>query len=1281
MNFVHTLAKRIQQASTLLRSGLPPVPQNPSSDQASATRAARLWPGAATGDSDRYILNYLGRHLAAAERWDELHKLVTEGSTEWLDWAEAHRSLKGSYAGFLSDLALAWAHVDAEPGADHVVAGRQLRYALIESTLHSLANNLPGALLVALIQHQIAGWTPATALAYILQMPDERQRGAGLLALAPFLSPDLWPEALAAGFEIQEEFASHDIDDMLRFVPPELVLGENSVVAVLLNIDQRLGIIIANADSLSPSLIAPALTQILAATDDEMRVKALAALAARLPAELWPQALTAALALPSPFREELLPTLVPCVPEASLTFLLDIAESMANCESRSRLLAALGERSHPELNENLSVTVNLTKDESVHARPPGALRDLEVEHELDLIEEEHFSRRLLEITPHLPPQLVPRVLQAVASHWDPDVRAEVLTAILPRLPIDLVDNALTILENVEEGQRAGLLALLSLRLAQNPRRALNLADRIEPGSNRAAALFELAAVVAEDWRAPVEQAGLRALDRAIMDDQYWPAADSISQKLSERTRRRAWQHILAGVRRLHSEEDRARRIRALAGKLPAEFMPEATAIVLAVRDDYARCTALQEMAPYLGQRALLEKALSSADSSESTEESNRQRRDALISMLPHLPADLLPQALAIFQKLRDSSEVAQTLVHLAPYLPDTLLPYILATAAQVADHWGRYWALDELLPHLPTSLLPDALKAIQEHPDPDNQASLLIAIAPRLALEQLSDIVAQAEAITSWDSKRKALSGIAKHLPPDLQARTLEAISQMPDIYNRTQGLVCIAPGIAPGLRARLMATARRLEPYDEAVISAACADDLSPDLRREILQPTLLRLQQTGTPGALSVLSSVLTPDLIPQALTLLETTENPSVDALVGLAPHLTSDQWPRILEMAGVRRDALLALAPHIPVEFWSSVLIRANSDVSTLAALAPHMPLNILLLALSRAEAEQDTDARARQLVALLPHIPSQVKEQALTQICEARSELFGGPEAIALLAGFARACSVALQAQFLTHVLDQAEADTDHDRWCEALCHLAKLLPSSLNPTALSRALALAQAMPDEICTVTAQAALVPCLPAVEQRRVLNALQIEVVTSHWDQAKVRLFLNLVPEPPHDLVAAMMEAIFSLETDNDRLNALAELATALPVDLWATLLRHIEACEKPYERAQWFIRVASLPAARGYALSGRALASVAAIDDRQKRTMLLSALENHWPDWTGVERAAAIAAWPSLLHTLATEPRSELLRNLRESPSLMLAVAGPSALSEAGHALIDVTRWWP
>jgi len=148
----------------------------------------------------RYGLRNLSAHLEAAGRLGDLHTLLgllTPCSSE----APADPDLnayrpgaeftwfmildkEGDVAAYLADIARAWASVDREcmRAPSPTLIGLQCRYALITSTINSLAGNIDRGLLARLLETGL--WTAPRVMAYARRMPDSKHRFRTLLDLA-----------------------------------------------------------------------------------------------------------------------------------------------------------------------------------------------------------------------------------------------------------------------------------------------------------------------------------------------------------------------------------------------------------------------------------------------------------------------------------------------------------------------------------------------------------------------------------------------------------------------------------------------------------------------------------------------------------------------------------------------------------------------------------------------------------------------------------------------------------------------------------------------------------------------------------------------------------------------------------------------------------------------------------------------------------------------------------------------------------------------------------------
>ena len=160
-----------------------------------------------------YGLRHLGAHLLAGGKAKTLCRLLAledRGRNLWFTAQEKENQTTI----FLEDVRRLWAWARAEndcatsQGKGAPYLGVEIRCALIEASLHSLAANVPPQLLALLVQHRL--WTPHQALTYIRHNPDEQQRASALKALLPCLPPELLPEALAAARAIEDAAARAD---------------------------------------------------------------------------------------------------------------------------------------------------------------------------------------------------------------------------------------------------------------------------------------------------------------------------------------------------------------------------------------------------------------------------------------------------------------------------------------------------------------------------------------------------------------------------------------------------------------------------------------------------------------------------------------------------------------------------------------------------------------------------------------------------------------------------------------------------------------------------------------------------------------------------------------------------------------------------------------------------------------------------------------------------------------------------------------------------------------
>ncbi|AFY94413.1 NB-ARC domain-containing protein [Chamaesiphon minutus] len=153
---------------------------------------------------DGYIHAHLAWHLEKAGRSDELHLLLQKVTTRGRNaWYEACLSL-GQNAIFVTDLGRAWQLAEEMYQRDTSQSiGLQVRYALIFSSLNSLAVNIPSQLMAALVKKE--KWSPNQAWIYARQSIKSHSNSEMIRDLAPFLPPMLLSEALVIMSEFQDD--------------------------------------------------------------------------------------------------------------------------------------------------------------------------------------------------------------------------------------------------------------------------------------------------------------------------------------------------------------------------------------------------------------------------------------------------------------------------------------------------------------------------------------------------------------------------------------------------------------------------------------------------------------------------------------------------------------------------------------------------------------------------------------------------------------------------------------------------------------------------------------------------------------------------------------------------------------------------------------------------------------------------------------------------------------------------------------------------------------------
>jgi len=399
---------------------------------------------------DRYGLRHLAAHLEAAGREADLHRLMR---LEWSDgqgeqtrtrfentWHTVHERV-GDTSGYLSDVDRAWQLAErAYAGRQSSSAiGLQCRYALIVSSLSSLAGNIPPALLAALVEKGI--WPGPQGLAYARQMQGPELRTRALAALAPYLNPAERDRALRETLEAARAIGDEwPRSQALAALAPRL--AELGHTAEALEAARAIG-----------SKGYPSLSQ----------SQALAALAPHLTAPLLREALEAVRAIKSEgyrsqYQSQALAALAPRLAELGHPAeALEVARAIGYERDRSQALAALAPHLGPTERDQ-AVREALEAARAIRANQPSGTAQLEAARDR--------SEALAALAPRLAELGHPAEALAVARASG-GYQSQALAALAPRLTAPWLGEALEAAwANKFDESRA--LAALALRLAELP---------------------------------------------------------------------------------------------------------------------------------------------------------------------------------------------------------------------------------------------------------------------------------------------------------------------------------------------------------------------------------------------------------------------------------------------------------------------------------------------------------------------------------------------------------------------------------------------------------------------------------------------------------------------------------------------------------------------------------------------------------------------------------------------------------------------------------------------
>ena len=896
---------------------------------------------------DGYIYNHLTWHLEKAQKIDEIHQLLKEETAEGDNGWYWQCDRKGKTANFVKDVSRAWGIAAAKFTENPTESiSLQCRYALITTSLNSLAGNIPPELMAALVEKEI--WTAAQALAYVRQSKDCQGQAEGLKAIIEYLPASLLPEALDCARGIHPQW----LWQLLNGLAPHLPQG----------------------------LLHQALDCAKAIGDEWLRFQALVSLAPHLPQRLLPQALDFARAIgDESHRADALISLAPHFPEV-LPEALDCARAIGDESKRVKALLGLA----PHLPDVLPEALDCARaigDESHRAdffislapHFPEVLPEA-----LDCARtiEDAFQRssRLEDLARYFP-DVLPEALDAIRGIRHETYRISALFNLAPQLPQGLLDQALDCARAIgDEYYRVQVLVCLSAHLPEVLPEALETARAIGDKFQLVQALVCLSAHLPEVLPEALDCAraigdkfqlvyGLLGLTPHLPD--VLPEALDCARAIGDESKRvqaLVWlsphfpevlPEALDCARAIGDESKRVYALKSLVPHLPQSFLPQVLDALRALRNEYERVYVLKDLGPHfpevLPQVLDVPRAIANEYSRVYALRDHYSGVYFLKNLFPHF-LEVLPEALDVPKPIGDEYSRVYTLLGLVSDFPE-VLPEALDCARAIGHEFYRVYALKDLAPYFP-EVLPEALDAARAIGDEYYRVYALLSLVPHLP-EVLPEAFDCARAIGDESKRVYALVSLASHLP-EVLPEALDAARAIENESNRAEVLLGLAPHFPEVLPEALDCAIAICSEFGKTDALLSLAPHLPQSLLPQALDAARAIGDDTGVIGnglyrssALMGLVPQLPQNLLPEALEVAKTIENKDDRAKVlkMLMEKLTPSSvdfplWQQILDcLASLTRpdflEALPQLAPLI-IKFGGIEALRktvaAVDDVS-------------------------------------------------------------------------------------------------------------------------------------------------------------------------------------------------------------------------------------------------------------------------------------------------------------------------------------------------------------
>lgn len=660
--------------------------------------------------------------------------------------------------------------------------------------------------------------------------------------------------------------------------------------------------------------------------------------------------------------------------------LLEVVENISNKSYQVQLKSALAQ-CFPEVLWKLLEALRAIENEKDKARALGLLTPyLSLDQRskaLEIIEQmsDEVRSQALSLMPQSlqqSPELITNVLAMTQKVYG-QYRANVLIGLAPYLPEALLPEALTIALDIDDPEANEYSRTRSLSgLATAPRLHSDLIEKIQQQietfqeqDNKTQVLCALAPHL------PLDQLD-KNLEKVQTLEYEFRKAEILSD-LALRLPSTQLPKILQALQAVEDESHKANILNALTPLLPPEQLPEILQTVQAFNDEVSQALVLAGFATIPNLTAdLIENIQQQVEPFQNQD----NKTQVLSALAPYLPSDQLCRILQDIQIIEDRSSQTKTLRYFLAQLPSdqreqALQVGELSEAVRSIDHLHyRYWTPGDLTICLPLDQLHKTLQAIETLDNEYEQALALsgFATTPDLTADLLDKIQQRAESFQNQNNKTKVLSALAPRLSFDRLPKILQALQAMESSYDQAQALSTLAFNLPPAQLHQVLKAIQTLSDQDYQVrVLGALAYRLASDSQDN-------QLHQKHKTQVLSALAPHLSSDQLPQVLQEILAFEDDSRKAWAfsALAPHLQIDELPELLKVT-----------QSIQNEFERADALRV---LAVALAKFPHTDLHPLWVEMLHGLASRSRRDLLSDLRELTPIISSLGKVEAIAALC-------------------------------------------------------------------------------------------------------------------------------------------------------------------------------------------------------------------------------------------------------------------------------------------------------